>query len=105
MRSREEAITAIGVISAEKLYTRALQTYVSVVTLEMKLQPPLVVEFGAVGLKGVYMGAPHPEFSTGHYYGPIREEFFVRRYDLQDTRRAALFDILRRFLEGLYDLA
>jgi len=103
--SQEEAATAVGIISAEKLYTRALENYVSVATLEMKLRPPFVVELGAVGLKGVYMGAPHPEFSSGHYYGPIREESLVRRYDLQDTQRGALLDILRQFLEELYDLA
>jgi hypothetical protein len=71
----------------------------------MKLRPPFAVEIGAVGLKGVYMGAPHPEFSQGHYYGPIREADLVRRYDLQDTQRATLFDTLRQFFDELYDLA
>lgn len=103
--SPDEAATAFGIISAEKLYTRALENYVSVATVDMKLRPPLVVELGAVGLKGVYMGAPHPEFTGGHYYGPIREESLVRRYDLQDTQSAGLFDVLRRFFEELYDLA
>ena len=103
--SQEEAATAFGVISAEKLYTHALENYVSVATSEMKLKPPFVVELGAVGLKGVYMGAPHPEFSGGNYYGPIREVSLVRRYDLLDTQRAALFDILRQFFDELYDVA
>jgi hypothetical protein len=103
--SQEEAATAFGVISAEKLYTHALENYVSVATSEMKLKPPFVVELGAVGLKGVYMGAPHPEFSGGNYYGPIREASLVRRYDLLDTQRAALFDILRQFFDELYDVA
>jgi hypothetical protein len=71
----------------------------------MKLRPPFVIELGAVGLKGVYMGAPHPEFSSGHYYGPFREDALVRRYDLQDTEGPALLDILRQFFDELYDLA
>jgi hypothetical protein len=103
--SQEEVATAFSIISAEKLYTRALEHYLSVATSEMKLRPPFVIELGAVGLKGIYMGAPHPEFSSGYYYGPLREESLVRRYDLQDTQRAALLDILRQFFDELYDLA
>ncbi|MGB6541214.1 MAG: hypothetical protein WBF03_10105 [Xanthobacteraceae bacterium] len=101
----EAAATAIGVISAEKLYARALENYASAATLEMKVKPPFIVEVGAVGLKGVYMGAPHREFSSGHYYGPIREASLVRRYDLQDSQHGALLDVLRQFLDEFYDLA
>jgi hypothetical protein len=103
--SQEEATTALGIISAERLYTRALENYVSVATSEIKLKPPFVVELGAVGLRDTYMGAPHPEFSNGHYYGPMREASLVRRYELHDTREAALFDILREFFDDFYDLA
>jgi len=103
--SREEPVSAFGIISAEKLYTRTLENYVSVATAEMKLKPPFVVELGAVGLKGAHMGAPHPEFSSGHYYGPIREASLVRRYELSDVQQAALFNILRQFFEEFYDLA
>jgi len=101
----DQAGTAVGIIGAEKLYTRSLEKYVLISTLEMKLRPPFVVELGAVGLKDVYMGAPHPEFSSGHYYGPFREDALVRRYDLQDTEGPALLDILRQFFDELYDLA
>ncbi len=101
----EESATAFGVISAEKIYSRALENYVSVVTSELKLRPPFIVELGAVGLRDVYMGAPHPEFSNGHYYGPIREASLVRRYELRETHQAALFGILREFFDDLYDLA
>jgi hypothetical protein len=103
--SPEEAATALGVISAEKLYARTLENYVSVAVGEMKLRPPFVVELGAVGLKGVYMGAPHPEFTSGHYYGPIREASLVRRYDFPDIKHEVLLGILRRFFNELYDLA
>jgi hypothetical protein len=71
----------------------------------MKLRPPFVVELGAVGLEGVYIGAPHPEVSGGHYYGPIREESLVHRYDLFDIKDEMLLDILRAFFDELYDLA
>jgi hypothetical protein len=103
--SQEEVATAFSIIGAEKVYTRTLENYVSMATSEMKLNAPFVVELGAVELKGVYMAAPHPEFSGGHYYGPIREASLIRQFDLQDTRRPALLDILRQFFDELYDVA
>lgn len=102
--SRDEWGVAIGVVSAEKLCARSLEKYAAAAA-EMKLRPPFVVELGAVRLKGVYMGAPHPEFSSGHYYGPIREDKLVRRYELEDTQRPALFGVLRQFFDEFYDLA
>jgi hypothetical protein len=104
MVSPEELASAFGMISAERLYTKTLENYVSV-AMEAKLRPPFVIELGAVGLKGVYTGAPHPEFPGGNYYGPIREDSLVRRYDLQDIQRAAVLDVLRQFLEEFYDHA
>ena len=103
--SPEEAATAFGVISAEKLYARTLEHYVSVATSEMKLRLPLVIKLGVVGLKGVYMGAPHPEFANGDYYGPLREQSLIRRYNLEDVQPATLFNILRKFFDELYDMA
>jgi hypothetical protein len=103
--SSQEPALAVGVISAEKVYTRTLQHYISVATEEIKFRPPFVVEIGAVGLKGAYMGAPHPEFPRGRYYGPIRESSLVRRFDLADTQDATVFGALRQFFEELYDIA
>jgi hypothetical protein len=105
LMSPAEPAVAFGVISVEKLCTRTLEHYASIAAAEIKLRPPFVVEIGAVGLKGLYVGAPHPDFSQGHYYGPIREANLVRRYDLPDIRRATLFGELRRFFEEVYDLA
>ena len=101
----EEPAIAIGIIAAERVCARALENYVSVAISEMKLRLPFIVELGAVGLRDVFMGAPHPEFSSGHYYGPIRERSLVRRYELPDARQATLFNILRQFFEEFYDLA
>ena len=103
--SPEEPATAIGIISAERICARALENYVSAATSEMNLRPPFVVELGAVGLRDVFMGAPHPEFTGGHYYGPIREASLVRRYELRNAQHAALFDVLRQFFNEFYDLA
>jgi hypothetical protein len=105
LASKEEPAVAFGVISAEKIYARSLENYVAGVTQELKLKPPFVVELGIVGLKGLYMGAPHPEFSSGFYYGPIRESSLVRRYELRDDRIETQQDRLRLFFDEIYDLA
>jgi hypothetical protein len=104
-RGPDESATALGVFSVEKLYTRTLENYASVAGSEMKLRLPFVLEIGAVGLKGVYLGAPHPEFSQGNYYGPIREPSLIRRYELPDASRETLYGALRQFFNELYDLA
>jgi hypothetical protein len=96
---------AFGIIGVEKVYARALENYVSAAVSQMKLRPPFVVEIGAVGLKGVYMGAPHPEFSQGHYYGPIRGEGLIHNYKLDGVTRESLYNVLRHFFNELYDLA
>jgi len=101
----DERGIAFGVIGVEKVYARAVEHYVSTAVSDMKLRPPFVLEIGAVGLKDVYMGAPHPELPNGHYYGPIREPSLIRRYDVYDAKREALFDLLRQFFNELYDLA
>ena len=86
-------------------YGYALENFVKVVSTVMQLRPPFVVELGIVGTKGVYMGAPHPESSNGSFYGPIREDSLVRRYELAKTDRAAQRELLRDFFDELYDLA
>jgi hypothetical protein len=71
----------------------------------MQLHPPFVVELGIVGTKGAYMGAPHPEFFDGQFYGPIHDDSLIRRYPLENASPAAVLDILRKFFDELYDLA
>jgi hypothetical protein len=104
-RGPDESATALGIISAERIYIRTLENYVSVAVSEMKLRLPFVLEIGAVDLKGVYMGAPHPEVPQGNYYGPIRQPSLIRRYELPDASRETLYGVLRQFFDELYDLA
>jgi hypothetical protein len=84
---------------------RGGQRYVSFATDKLSLLFPFTVVLGAVGLKGVYMGAPHPKASGGHYYGPFRDASLIRRYEIHDGSQASLFNVLRQYFEELYDLA
>jgi hypothetical protein len=100
-REREPTI---AIIRAEILYIRTLENYVETATSELKLKLPFIVEFGAVGLKDVFMAVPHPQIGTFHH-GPFHEEVLVRRHELHDVKHELLYEVLRRFLEELYDLA
>jgi hypothetical protein len=85
-----ESALALAVIGAERLFTRTLHRYISFAISEIKLNVPFIVEFGAVGLRNVYLGAPHREF--GQYdYGPIRDASMVRRYTLRDVSHPTLW--------------
>jgi hypothetical protein len=95
----------LGAISAEKLYSRALEHYLEVATTEMNLQFPFIVELGASGLESVYLGAPHPEVSSVHYYGPIHVPSLVRQFEIRDANPDSVMGILRLYFEELYDLA
>jgi hypothetical protein len=123
--------SALGGISAEKIYVRTLENYVSVAVSELKLRLPFVLEIGAVGLKDAYIAARHPAFPHGYLYepihepslvrryelpnvsreplyylyGPISESSLVRRYELPNVGRETLYDALRRFFNDLYNLA
>jgi hypothetical protein len=101
----DEAGVALAVITVEKLCTRALENFVAAASTVMQLRPPFIIELGVVGTKGTYMGAPHPEFPNGNYYGPMRDDSLVRRYELTKTDSATQREILREFFDELYDLA
>jgi hypothetical protein len=100
-----EQIIGFGVISAEKIYARILENYLELAVQEFKLKLPFIIELGASGLRDVYMGAPHPEASSGHYYGPIRDNTLVRRYELPNMSMQAAEGVLRQYFDELYDLA
>jgi hypothetical protein len=102
---KQELATAVPIITVERLYSRTLENYILVSTSDFGLRLPFVVELGAVGLRGVLMGAPHPEVPSGNYYGPFQEDSLVRRYDLESSSEPAILDILRHFFNKLYDLA
>ena len=97
--------TALHTLGTERLYVRVLENYASTAVSEFKLQLPFVVEVGAVGLKGVFMGAPNPETPGSYYYGPFRGKSLIRQYELHNTNLEILHDVLRQFLDELYDLA
>ena len=78
----DEAATALGVIAVEKLCTRTLKNFVKVASTVMQLRQPFVVRAGS-GLKGVYMGAPHPNPEI-ELFGPMHDDSL---FDVTTWRR------------------
>jgi hypothetical protein len=101
----QEVIEFIPMIAFEKLFVRVLENYAKVMTSELKLQPPYIVEFGAVGLDQHYLGCLDGSDARGQFVGPIMKNSIQRRYELKDTNRKSLHDILRSFFNDFYDLA
>jgi hypothetical protein len=94
----------IPTIDFEKLYVRVLTNYVQVASSALKLDPPYTVELGALGLQEVYFTAPGLH-GRGERKGPVKVEFFQRRYALSYTTDDAIKAVLGTYFTELYDLA
>jgi hypothetical protein len=99
----EDIVVGLGSISAERIFTRTLEKYISIAVGDMDMKFPFIVELGAVGLKNCYLGAPNSEVGSS-YYGPIKSESLIERYELRAGGRSDVFEVLRQYFEGMYDL-
>ena len=96
-------VAAIGV---EKAFVAALQNYRIICERELKLRPPLILEFGATGLKDQFLLVPSAEFpSTGEQAGPIRKSELVFKAEVSGFATDEWQSALRDFATRLYDLA
>ncbi|MDE1996340.1 MAG: hypothetical protein KGI75_27815, partial [Rhizobiaceae bacterium] len=95
-------VPAIGV---EKAFVAALDNHRFIYEKELKLRPPFTAEFGAVGLKDMYLVVPSVEFSSGEYAGPIRKDSITRSFQLGSFEATEWEAALRDFFVDLYDLA
>lgn len=92
-------------IAVEKAFTRAFENYRLIYEKELKVRPPITVEFGAVGLRGLHLVVPSTEFQSGDYAGPIREDSVSRIFQLSSFDPIEWQSALRDFFIDLYDLA
>jgi hypothetical protein len=77
--------TVLPMIAAEKLYAKTLMDYLQFAVSDLKLRFPLVVEIGAVGLKGVFISAPN---GTGYnFHGPFPVDELIREYEVSNETR------------------
>tara|TARA_R110002126_G_scaffold15448_1_gene63307 strand:- start:330 stop:1295 length:966 start_codon:yes stop_codon:yes gene_type:complete len=97
---------ALVAIAAEKGFMEALENYRLIYERELTLTPPLMIEFGATGLKDHYLLIPSLEFpSTAESAGPIQSDSISERYQLSSFDKDEWVSALREFLIEFYDLA
>lgn len=71
----------------------------------LKMRAPFTAEFGAVGLKDLYLVVPSDEYSSGEYAGPIRKDDISRTFQLGSFDPMEWQSVLRDFFIDFYDLA
>ena len=95
-------VSAIGV---EKSLAVTLENYRIVYEQDLLMRPPIVLEFGVVGLKDHFLHVPSVEFSGGDQAGPIRKSEVVFRAEVASFEEAEWRAALREFAIQLYDVA
>ncbi len=105
LRGDDQILTVLPIVSVEQLYVNTLEDYVRFAISDLELQLPLVIEIGAVGLKGVFISAPNGAVTLGNFYGPFRDDQVVREYEVTDLKPETNLDVLRRYFDELYDCA
>jgi hypothetical protein len=90
----------IPIVSVERVYTRVLANYALLAEDAFGLSGPFTVEFGATGLRDMWIG-------TGHrgVIGPIHDDKVVVRRALNSTSPAVQAKAIDDFLDELFDLA
>lgn len=106
---RPERYFVIATITLEQVFVRSLNNYINILRDELHLKSPYVVEMGAVGLSGCYLAVPGGDFGRGQEVGPIMEDTFKRRYEINAVDRAAdrhsIMRILKEYFVEFYDIA
>jgi hypothetical protein len=101
----DEKIVAIPVISFEKLVGKVLENYVRIAESDLRFEPPFTVEIGASGLRDVFLACPGGLAGEGSFEGPIMEDIFSRKYELNSTDDASMGALLKSVFVDFYDLA
>jgi hypothetical protein len=91
--------TVIPTVLLENIYRRVLTNYCDIMSKGFGIAPPYVVEFGAIGLEGVYVG-----FNNG-MDGPIHSNELQVRFTLNELTKEAIEAVVGQFLDVLLDMA
>jgi hypothetical protein len=102
---REEMSTILQMISVEGLYVKTLMDYIRFAVSELGLHFPLVIEVGAVGLKGAFISVQNRQMKQDNFPGPFRVDEFSREYVVSDGNQETILDALRQYFDELYDQA
>src|SRR5579862_8571006 len=85
----------------ERLYYDKLRSLTGFATKELGLKPPWNIEFGLVGIKGLYL--PVAIRREMEWWGPISKPEIVHRAILKEENPTALDRLLLDFFNLVYD--
>ena len=101
-----ELYTILPMVEFERLCVETCLDYLQFAVSNLERQFPLVVEIGAVGLKGVFISAPTRRVMTQYnFHGPFRVAELIREYEVPDGNRETILDLLRQYFDEVYDHA
>lgn len=95
----------IPAIAIEKAFVATLENYRLICERELKLRLPLILEFGAVGLKDHVLLVPSAEFPGAGDQAPIRKAEVVSKTEVASFQKEEWQTALRGFAVQLYDAA
>jgi len=97
VRNRPEFGPIIPSKSVEQMYRDTLVRYINFLSTHLRIEPPLVIKAGAVGLKGFRLAV-----NVDQLFGPFYDDAVGETYELNDFSPQAINSILLAFFETLF---
>ena len=97
VKTRPEFGLLIPSKTLEHVYRDTLVRYVNFLSAHLRVDPPLVIKAGAVGLKGFSLAV-----DTGQYFGPFHDNALEETYELDNFSPEAINAVLLAFFEALF---
>jgi nucleoside phosphorylase len=97
VRNRPEFGPIIPSKALEQIYRDILARYINFLSTHLRIEPPLIIKAGAVGLKGFKLAV-----DTYQLFGPFYDDAFEQTYELNNFSQEAINAILLEFFEALF---
>jgi hypothetical protein len=97
VRNRPEFGPIIPSKTLEQMYRDMLVRYINFLSTHLRIEPPLVIKAGAVGLKGFRLAV-----DADLLFGPFYDDAFEKTNELKNFSPEAINAVLLAFFEALF---
>jgi nucleoside phosphorylase len=97
VRERPQFGTFIPAKALEDVYRDVLVRYINFLSRHLRVDPPVVIKAGAVGLTGFRLAVDNDQF-----FGPFYDDALEETYELNDFSPESLNTVLLEYFEALY---
>jgi hypothetical protein len=97
VRNRPEFGPIIPSKTLEQMYRNIVVRYINFLSTHLRIEPPLVIKAGAVGLKGFRLAV-----DASQLFGPFYDDAFEKTYELDNFSPEAINAALLAFFEALF---